>query len=221
MTGLGHLGKDVGALWSPAPVRTRPAPTWGCRPDEATGPGSQGLCLPFLQGHPLGLWDPSSLEVLGDPRIKHEVRQLKAQPQGGAACPERAGVGVGSRASAHPRASTPDFHPGAVRGLPAPPRTPHKSREIKQDTHRRAFGAGRPLQEHALEETGRASEPQDGLLVLKRGPGPPDPAPGRLPGWPARSTAAQASGSTPPARARVWSSSLRRGAVARAAVTGL
>lgn len=36
-------------------------------PGGPQGHSSQGLCLPFLQGHPLGLWDPSSLEVLGRP----------------------------------------------------------------------------------------------------------------------------------------------------------
>ena len=122
--GRGSLGKDVSVLWSPARVRTRSAPRGGDARVRPQSPGSQGLCLPFLQGHPLGLWDPSFLEVLGDPRIKHEIRQLKMQSQGSARLPGEDRGGVGSRAGAHPRASAPDFHPGALRGLPAPPRTP-------------------------------------------------------------------------------------------------
>lgn len=54
---------------------------------------------------------------------------------------------------------------------------------MKQDTHRGAFGAGRPLQEHALEETGRASElPGRPPPIPKRGPGLPAPAPSMAPG---------------------------------------
>lgn len=88
-------------LWSRARVRTWPAPRGGDARVRPQSPGSQGLCLLFLQGHPLGLWDPSFLEVLGDPRIKHEIRQLKMQSQGSARLPGEGRGGVGSRAGGH------------------------------------------------------------------------------------------------------------------------
>lgn len=72
------------------------------------------------------------------------------------------------RESAGPRALTPLFHLGALRGLPPPLSASHKSRDIKWDTHRGAFGAGWPLQEHALEETGRASETPGPLPSIPR-----------------------------------------------------
>lgn len=40
----------------------------------AGDPSKQSHPLPFLQGHPLGQWGPSFLEVLGDPGIKNKVR---------------------------------------------------------------------------------------------------------------------------------------------------
>lgn len=54
------------------------------RPSQSRGPrgelGSKGpreprRPLPFLQGHPLGPWDPSSLEVPGGPGIKLKSEQ--------------------------------------------------------------------------------------------------------------------------------------------------
>lgn len=55
-------------LWS-ARVRTMPGPERGAR-GRACGAGG---ALPFLRGHPLGQWDPSFLEVPGDPRGRRKI----------------------------------------------------------------------------------------------------------------------------------------------------
>lgn len=82
--GWGSVEKEVMSRPSSAHVRR------SAHRAERTHGGAQGAesPLPFLQGHPLGQWDPSFLEVLGGPRIKNKINtEFKAAATGNSLFP--------------------------------------------------------------------------------------------------------------------------------------